>query len=263
MKNKILLKSVIFLFMSSVLIFILFFKKDEIKYSDVKVAILDSGINVNNSIYQNYNTFTDSNETNDLFNHGTKIYNTIKKVAPKNQNVKYYDIQVLDKNGLGTVESVCKGIEKSIEYKVDIISMSLGFNKNSKKLHECIKKAAEKNIIIVAASGDTLSSNTDFPANYQEVISVAAIDKSNNLFSFSSTGKIDFVSQGVDFSTKDNEGKTTKESGSSIAAAHFTGLLLSQFTSNNTIKHINSIKESNKEDILIEGRILHKIRYNE
>src|SRR3954447_3340346 len=212
MKNKKIIVLIVSFFGVSLLsIFIYsFFVKDSIEYSSVKVAILDSGINENDLIYKKYNTFTDTEETKDLFNHGTKVFNIIRNVAPKNQEMQYYDIQVLNDQGLGSVENVCKGIDKAIEFNVDIISMSLGFNDDNELLYNCVNKAIDKNITVVAASGDTLSTDTDYPAKYEKVLSIAAVDKDNDLFSFSSTGKIDFVAPGVDIETLDNEGKKVK-----------------------------------------------------
>lgn len=92
-----------------------------------------------------------------------------------------------------------------------------------------MNRALEKNILIAAASGDTLSDETDYPAKYENVLSIAAIDSKNDLFSFSSTGKIDFVAPGVDVETLDNSGKRVSENGSSIAAASFVGVLMSYF----------------------------------
>jgi subtilisin family serine protease len=191
---------------------------------------LDSGINNEYLIHERYNAIDNSNITEDKFNHGTKVFEIIRKMTPKKQEVKYYDIQVLNDHGLGTVENVCKGIKKAIEFDVDIISMSLGFTKHNADLYDCVKRATDSNIVVVAASGDTLSDDTDYPAKYDEVLSVAAVDENNNLFSFSSTGKIDFTAPGVDIKTRDNKNKRTKESGSSFAVATFVGIMTSYFT---------------------------------
>ncbi|MBO1000842.1 S8 family serine peptidase [Bacillus sp. SD075] len=245
------------LFLLSIL-FYDFLVKDSIVYSNVKIAILDSGITEDELIHKKYNTFTNTEETNDLFNHGTKIYNIIRNVAPENQKVQYYDIQVLNNKGLGSIENVCNGIDKAIEFNVDIISMSLGFNNDSEILHNCVNRAVDENIIVVAASGDTLSTDTDYPAKYEEILSIAAADSDNNLFSFSSTGKIDFIAPGVDIKTLDNKGNEVKESGSSIAAAYFVGELMSHFTE-------GELKKNDLKFEIIEnnGRNFKRLIYNE
>lgn len=232
--------------------------KHRMAYSNVKVAILDSGINETEKIYKKFNTITGTEETKDTFNHGTKVYNVILDTAPKNQEVQYFDIQVLDEKGSGTVENICTGIDKAIEYDVDIISMSLGFNADNKILNDCVNRALEKNILVVAASGDTLSDETDYPAKYENVLSIAAIDSENNLFSFSSTGKIDFVAPGVDIETLDNSGKKVSENGSSIAAASFVGVLMSYFVDGKYMEKklnysINGKNGINYKELLYNG----------
>ncbi|QPA60230.1 S8 family serine peptidase [Lysinibacillus sphaericus] len=70
-----------------------------------------------------------------------------------------------------------------------------------------------------------MSDISDYPAEYKNVISVAAIDKNKELFGFSSTGKIDFFAPGVDVIAKNNKGNYIRTEGSSIASANFTGVL--------------------------------------
>lgn len=65
--------------------FIIFFSS-KIKCHDIKVAILDSGINENKLIYKKYNTCTNTEKMEDKFNHGTKVFNVIHKSAPKKQH---------------------------------------------------------------------------------------------------------------------------------------------------------------------------------
>ena len=69
---------------------------------------------------------------------------------------------------------------------------------------------------------------TDDPMlNMKRFLSIAAIDKDNSLYSFSSSGKIDFVSEGDDVQTINSLGEAVKESGSSMATANFVGILMS------------------------------------
>ncbi len=230
----------------------------------VKVAVLDSGINnlthLKKNIAYTFNVEDNNKSTSDLFDHGTKIASTIadNKIGI-NPNVSIYDIQVLNSKGQGTVESICKGIDKSIEQRVDIINMSLGFNKDSKLLRKCVNRALDKNIFIVAASGDGSSDSVNYPADYKGVISVSAIDKDDTLYRFSNKGKIDFVAPGVDVKVIDNEGKIDIDSGSSIAAANFTGVL-SLYISSNQEKKI--YKEKNIRNIYIKGTKYTFLYYN-
>ena len=52
-----------------------------------------------------------------------------------------------------------KGIEKAIEYKVDIINISIGCLKDDEELKSVIKKAWDNNIIIVSSAGNYMENN--------------------------------------------------------------------------------------------------------
>ncbi|WP_052059800.1 S8 family peptidase [Lysinibacillus fusiformis] len=231
----------------------------------IKIAILDSGINkrhfAKNLITKSYNVITNENKTNDEFDHGTKIASIIidEKIGI-NTNVEIFDIQVINNKGQTTTNNVCDGISKAIEYEADVINMSLGFNSNNKQLKDCIDKAHKKNIILVASSGDTMSDTSDYPAEYKNVISVAAIDKNKELFGFSSTGKIDFFAPGVDVIAKDNKGNYIKTEGSSIASANFTGVLSIYLNKNIDKKEI--YLQDNVEFFNFNGRVINILVFN-
>lgn len=204
--------------------------------SILRIAILDSGINNNHTalkgvVKNSYNAINDSLETEDFFGHGTAIAGIIA-AKPNNENVtgilsdvQLYDVQVLDERGQGKIESVIRGIEWSIEQDVDIINMSFGFQKDSDLLKSTIKKALDQGIVIVAAAGNTFGVYTDYPAKYEGVLSISAIDIQLKHYSLAAAGKIDFVAPGVDIPIL---GKINNEhivSGTSFAAAHATSII--------------------------------------
>ncbi len=55
------------------------------------------------------------------------------------------------------------------------MNISFGVQSDNPKLKEAIDEALDKEIIIVAASGNTLGLSVDYPAKYENVISVSAI----------------------------------------------------------------------------------------
>ncbi|UOE58891.1 S8 family serine peptidase [Priestia filamentosa] len=201
----------------------------------IKISILDSGISkideLKNSIVYSYNTFDDTEKTNDKYGHGTMIASIIasqtknsKKVS-LNPNVKIFDIQVLDEEGKGSVESVVEGINKSIEKNVDIINLSIGFSNNNIELQKAVNRAIKKGIIVVASTGNTLGYSTDYPAKYEEVISVSAIDRENHIYNHAGKGKVDFVAPGVDIPVINNRSQLDYQSGTSFSTAYISGII--------------------------------------
>nr|WEZ29397.1 S8 family serine peptidase [Bacillus subtilis] len=95
----------------------------------------------------------------------------------------------MDDKGRGSVESIVKGIEWSIDNNVDIVNISVGLKKSDQKLKRVIDEANEKGVIVVAAAGNNYGLNADYPARYQNVISVGAINKKMKRAKYSARGK--------------------------------------------------------------------------
>lgn len=215
--KKIILFFLFIVIISSILILINLDFEDK-EYKEIKIAVLDSGINSKNeNIVFKYNVLNESFNTNDKFNHGTMVYNIINENMLKKQKFNIYDIQVLNAKGQGEIEDIYMGI----------------------------KKAHEKGIILISASGDTLTQNTDFPAKYEEVISIGALKEEGVPYSFGSTGKIDYYDLGVDINVKGNDGVVQSVSGSSFATALATTKISSYITKNKHLKK-NMVKKVGK-----------------
>ena len=79
--------------------------------------------------------------------------------------------------------------------RVDVINMSLGGGGFSSSEASAITAARDAGVIIVAAAGNSGSANQEYPASYDGVVSVAAINQSNTRTSYSNFGQsIDAVS---------------------------------------------------------------------
>lgn len=105
--------------------------------SKIKVAIIDSGYNDRNNLFdisikKQYNFIDYSNNITDKLGHGTAITNMI---AQDNWNNDYYIAKVTD--------NVVGAIQWAIENKVDVIHMSLGFKDDNNKLRQVIQKAIQ------------------------------------------------------------------------------------------------------------------------
>ena len=117
---------------------------------NVKVAVLDTGVNSNNVIASN--DFTGSN-TVDENGHGTKIAEIILAMAP---DVQIINAKVLDKNGKGSEASVVAGINYAVEQNANIISLSLGgyFDDINSPLVAAVEDAISKGVTVVVAAGN-------------------------------------------------------------------------------------------------------------
>ena len=177
------------------------------KGRNVKVAILDSGIAQRHQdladAILSATDFTHSN-VEDKLGHGTFCAGVIGArenrfgvvgVAPECQLLI---AKVVADNKSCTDEAIVRGLEWSISQGADIISMSIGSKHQNEEVHDAIKAAAKHSYIICAAgnNGPTLDS-VNYPARYDETISVGAIDRNRHVPNYSSRGiRVDIVAPG-------------------------------------------------------------------
>lgn len=201
----------------------------------IRVAVLDTGISEHPDLTWNadltFNCSMDPTYIDEKSGHGTHVAGII---AAKNNEFGVVGvapdcilipIKVLNNNGGGSYESIISGIEKAIEVKADIISMSLGSSSAPPdKVHQVIKRATDSGIIVLAAAGND-GGVTNYPARYDEVIAVAAIDENGDYATFTSgDDTVDSVAPGVGiYSTFLNQGYA-KMSGTSQACPFVAGL---------------------------------------
>jgi len=174
----------------------------------INVAILDTGIaehpDMEGAILSPLN-FSGENDHVDYNGHGLHCASIVGArnnemgmvgVAP---GCNIIPVKVLGNNGSGSYEGIIAGIQGAMDAGADIISMSLGSPTEAPiALHEKIKEATNKGIIVLAAAGND-AGRTNYPARYDEVIAVAALDRTGNLAHFSSrSDEVDAVAPGVD-----------------------------------------------------------------
>jgi subtilisin family serine protease len=151
----------------------------------------------------------------------------VSGVAPESD---LYIVKALGDNGEGTDKSVADGIDWLVDQDVDIISMSLGSNQSSPLIHKAIRRAYEKNIICVCASGNDSQGridveSIDFPAAYNETIAVGAVDVNSHLSNFSSIGNVDIVAFGVNVLSTFKNNSYAILSGTSMATPYISGVI--------------------------------------
>lgn len=208
----------------------------------INIAILDTGIDFDHQDLKDRVkggiNFTSSNPKDymDRKGHGTHCAgiiaaslnnNGIVGVAPE---ANLFAVKILGDDGAGSLDWIIKGIEWCINNDIHIISMSLGTNVHHEALYNAIKRAYDKGVILVAASGNDgdggKTQTIDYPGFYQEVIAVSAIDANEVIGDFSSTGSNVVISAaGVDVLSTYPGNKYAKLSGTSMACPHISGAI--------------------------------------
>lgn len=154
--------------------------------------------------------------------HGTHVAGTIAAQSDNNIGIagvswgaKIMPLRVLGTTGGNTYDIMqamrfAAGLENDSgtvpEQPADIINLSLGGSGSSLIEAQLYKQIYDLGIIIVAAAGNDNSSLPAYPASYEGVISVSAVDASNQRAPYSNFGShIDIAAPGGDM-TKDANG---------------------------------------------------------
>ena len=237
----------------------------------VTVAVIDQGVDtkhpdLKDRILPGYNAVNPMNQASPDF-HGTHVAGII--AANKNNNVGGYGvnpnvnilaIDVFDRQFFASDYSIAQGILHAVEKGAKVINLSLGGPIRSPILEEAVNQALEKNVVIVAAAGNTGDASAEYPAAYEGVISVGSVNEEKKLSNFSTYGSsIDLVAPGENiYSTYyDYEKKSTylELSGTSMAAPIVSGtasLLLSKYPQL-TPTQVEYILENSAQDLGAKG----------
>ena len=160
------------------------------------VAVLDTGVDFNHPslaghLLSGYDMVDDDADPQDegdglAWGHGTHITGIIAQMAPQTQVLP---VRVLDTNGRGNTYLLAYAVEWAAANGADVINLSLGAEADSQLLRETIATVIAQGVTVVAAAGNSNESTAQYPAQYDGVISVSAIDEKNVKASFSNYGK--------------------------------------------------------------------------
>ena len=169
----------------------------------VTVAVIDEGINVNHEDFDGRVTVENVTGDNTWDGHGNHVAGIIGAsaensvggagIAPKVNilGINVFTI-VTDEDGNEAIKCknnhVIEGLEIAINHGVDIINMSLGGPSYSTFYQMEIDKAYDAEIVICAAAGNENTNSKSYPAAYDHVISVAAVNRNGVRAGYSNYG---------------------------------------------------------------------------
>jgi subtilisin len=208
----------------------------------IKAAVLDTGFDLGHPEFAGRsitsNTFV-GQPVQDLHGHGTHTAGTACGPQSPAGAVPRYGIgfqtqmfigKVLSNSGGGTQAQVLAGMNWAIANKCAVISMSLGAQIPVQPSYTAAGNAALNNgCLIIAAAGNASTRPGNIqpagaPANSPTIMSVAALDSSLRVASFSNGGKIDIAGPGVNvFSSWPRPQVHNTISGTSMATPHVAG----------------------------------------
>jgi thermitase len=193
--------------------------------------------------FHGYNAVDNSADPMDDNGHGTHCAGIIGAeggndigIAGVNWKVQIMPLKFMNAGGYGTTKDAVEAINYVIDRKkagvnVRVISASWGSTQKSRALEDVIRKAYEAGILFVAASGNA-STNNDrtphYPSSYNvpNVISVAALDRNDQLATFSNYGvkSVAIAAPGVDILSTWLNDEYEEKSGTSMATPVVSGV---------------------------------------
>ena len=235
---------------------------------NVKVAVIDSGVDYEHpdlapnldSDNLGYDAVEDNDDPMDIYGHGTHVAGSLGAVADDfgvvgvAPDVDMYALRVLDDEGVGSNGAIIAALDWVADYNdahdtpIQITNNSYGSGGSTNALEDAFSQLADDTLHIAASgnSGNRGGNNDSviYPAKYDSVVAVGAVDENNDRPSWSSTGPdVEFVAPGVSvlstwngpesyadpqpilFSDSDGNVRYYKEgSGTSMASPHVAGV---------------------------------------
>lgn len=214
----------------------IWFRPDNVpQYKDDELGNFDD--------FRGFNAAENQSDPMDDNGHGTHCAGIIgaegnndEGIAGINWNVQIMPLKFMGRGGFGTTKDAIEAINYAIDRKrngvnVRVINASWGSTLYSKALEDAIRAAGEEGILFVAAAGNATTNNDKsphYPSNYDlpNVISVAALDRNDNLASFSNYGAktVHIAAPGKDILSTWLNDDYRDASGTSMAAPQVAGV---------------------------------------
>ncbi|MFZ9938644.1 MAG: S8 family peptidase, partial [Luteolibacter sp.] len=204
----------------------------------VKIAVLDTGV-ASHSAFQtlirNINLVDMPGDPAALNGHGTAVASMIigngnftPGVAP---GAEIISVRVADDLGMSDSFLLAQGIISAVDAGAKLVNISMGSLGQSALLEQAIAYASERGALIFAAAGNNGIDQVYYPAAYDSVIAVGAVDAAGNHLAFSNTGsQIDISAPGYAINAAWPGDQAARVSGTSFSTPIVVGAMAAVMT---------------------------------
>ncbi|MEO3678256.1 S8 family serine peptidase [Rheinheimera sp. FR7-31] len=188
--------------------------------SNQTVCVIDSGLGLPHEDFNAAN-ITGSNDigTGNWFDaggpHGTHVAGTIAALnndvgivgVMPNGNLKLHIVKVFNDDGWGYSSSLAQAVDTCAQNGATVINMSLGGAGSSVTERNAMQAAFDAGVLLIAAAGNDGDTSMSYPASYDSVVSVAAVDNTKTLADFSQRNvQVELAGPGVNVRSTYPEG---------------------------------------------------------
>ena len=238
---------------------------------NVRVGVIDSGCNPHEALLGNLQegaNFVENAPTmSDNIGHGTSVcgmiaarygFGNVIGLAHKAEIVplKFIDKDENGKTIGGSVSRLASAIVSAVDdFGCGIINMSCG-TVDSYALKAAIDYAGSKDVIMVAAAGNSGDAQYNYPAAYENVIGVGSVGGSKNLSYYSNINDSVFVTApGENVRIITGTGGYSKGSGTSFSTPYVSAIaaLIREIDPELTAREVMNIIAATAEDLGDEG----------
>lgn len=178
--------------------------------SGMTVCIIDSGYQQSNpDLNANNASGTNDSGTGNWYqaggSHGTHVAGTIAAVnnsegvvgVMPNTQVNLHIVKVFNASGWGYSSDLADAVDTCVNNGAKVVNMSLGGAGSTNVEKNALQAAANSGVLLVAASGNDGNSTLSYPASYDSVMAVGAVDQSGKHAEFSQyTSQIEVAAPG-------------------------------------------------------------------
>ncbi len=215
--------------------------------TNMNVCITDTGYDGN---HEDLRPYTDSgitgddndglgNDTGDWWvpghSHGTHVAGTIGALGNNGKGVTsvnpsglldLHNVKIFNNSGNWAYGSdLVKAIEQCRAAGSNVISMSIGGGASSQTEENAFIAAADAGVFNIAAAGNDGNSSLSYPASYDSVMSVGALNSSKNIASFSQfNSQVEIAAPGVAVNSTIINNTYASWDGTSMATPHVAGV---------------------------------------
>lgn len=176
-------------------------------------------------------------------------------IASLGYKAKIMSVKATPNSTQGNVlTSTYEAVDYALKNKADVISMSFGSQTSQLTWNVLLAQAEQQGTLLVAAAGNDNSESVYYPAGYEGVLSVAAVDGSDQKASFSNFGEtVDVAAPGVVVKSSFFPGNSAygNLSGTSMACPMVAGLaaMLKSYDKDLTAQELRTLIVGGCDDI--------------